>query len=77
MQQKDGSVEQCSSLAGPGRERKGWAELAPWSKVLLLLVLPASKDLARVGGITPFPRLVSPVLTSALGFVTPLFVLCE
>lgn len=67
-------MEQWNSaavLAGPGRERKGWAELAPWSKALLPLVLPASKDLARVGGIPPAPRLVSPVLTSALGFVTP------
>lgn len=79
-EQRDGEegwsrgTEQWNSaavLAGPGRERKGWAEPAPWSKALLPLVLPASKDLARVGGIPPAPRLVSPVLTSALGFVTP------
>lgn len=72
MEWKDGAVQQRSShLAGPGRERKGWAEPAPRSKALLPLVKPASKDLAGVGGITPSPRLVSPVLTSALGFVTP------
>lgn len=72
MEWKDGAVQQCSSpLAGLGRERKGWAEPAPWSKALLPLVKPASKDLAGVGGITPSPRLVSPILTSALGFVTP------
>lgn len=72
MERKDGAVTQSSSRpAGPGGERKGWAEPAPGSKALLSLVLPASKDLVGVGGITPSTRLVSPVLTSALGFVTP------
>lgn len=72
MERRDGAAKQRSSrLAAPGRERKAWAEPAPWSKALLPLVIPASKDLAGVGGITPSPGLVSPVLTSALGFVTP------
>lgn len=73
MEWNDGAAGQCSShLAGLGGERKGWAEPAPQSKAFLTLVLPTSKDLAGVGGIAPSPRLVSPALTSAHGFVTSL-----
>lgn len=71
MGQQDGTVGQCSNhLAGPGNKRKGQAEPASWSKVLLTPVLPTSKDLAGVGSITLSPGFVSPALMAARGFMT-------
>lgn len=74
MEQLDGAEGWCSGhLAGPGSKRKGWAELAPWRKALLALVLPASKDFVGVGGIAPSPGLLSPALMSPCGFMTSLY----